>query len=181
MVRSHVPSVTSNLFMVTLKARKSQGRGSGGSLYCNLRRLCIRTVEVTISIAHDSYRMSARTTVHRDPTLLRSQQRRIMEGQMGGSPKASSTASGRGNQPAGETQNTMIRHEKLYDHLDGNHRIEEIAGATSARKFIMQPQLLRQEAFTRREGEKLTTSTRETTYLWQSSQRSLRVAKPYTM
>ena len=59
----------------------------------------------------------------------------------------------------------MIRHEKLYDRLDGNHRIEEIAGATSARKLIMQPQLLRQEAFTRREGEKLTTSTRENNLL----------------
>ena len=38
---------------------------------------------------------------------------------MGGSPKASLTASGRGNQPAGETQNIMIRHEK-YEHLDGS-------------------------------------------------------------
>ena len=101
---------------------------------------------------------------------------------MGGSPEASSTPSGRGNQPAGETQNRMIRHEKLYDHLDGHHRMEEIAGATSARKFIhATTQLLRQEAFTRREGEKLTTSTRETTYSWQSSQLSLRVAKHFTM
>ena len=41
-----------------------------------------------LSIAHDSYRMSIRTTVYRDPTLLRSQRRRIMERQMGGSPKA---------------------------------------------------------------------------------------------
>ena len=32
--------------------------------------------------------MSTRTTVHRDPQLLKGQRRRIMEGQMGGSPKA---------------------------------------------------------------------------------------------
>ena len=37
------------------------------------------------------------------------------------------------------------------------------------------------ERFTRREGDKLTTSKRETTHLWQSSQPSLRVAKPLTM
>ena len=53
-----------------------------------------------------------------DLTLLKSQRRRTMEGQMGGSPKASSTASGRGNQPAGETRNMMVRHEKLYHYLD---------------------------------------------------------------
>ena len=40
------------------------------------------------SIAHDSYRMSIRTTVDRDPKLLKGQRRQTMEGQMGGSPKA---------------------------------------------------------------------------------------------
>ena len=46
--------------------------------------------------------MSARTTVHRDPKLLKGQRRRTMEGQMGGSPKAlQQQASGKGNQPAG--------------------------------------------------------------------------------
>ena len=41
-----------------------------------------------LSIAHDSYHMLTRTTVHRDPMLLKGQRRRTMEEQMGGSPKA---------------------------------------------------------------------------------------------
>ena len=76
-----------------------------------LRRLRIRTVEVTISIAHDTQSVEAQRCSRDNETKL--------EGQMGGSPKASLTASGRRNQPAGETQNIMLHHEK-YDHLDGS-------------------------------------------------------------
>ena len=54
------------------------------------------------SIAHDSYRMSFRTTVYETQCCSRD----IEDGQwgqMGGSPKALATASGRGNQPPPES------------------------------------------------------------------------------
>ena len=68
-----------------------------------------RTVKVTICIILERLldrlpqlpHVTTRTTVHRIPKLLKGQRRRTMEGQMGGSPKASATASGKGNQPAG--------------------------------------------------------------------------------
>ena len=52
-----------------------------------------------LPIAHDSYRMSPRTTVLRDPTLLKGHRRRTV-GTDGWQPKSLATASGRGNQPA---------------------------------------------------------------------------------
>ena len=70
-----------------VRRERSQGPRSGGALYCNLRRLYIRTVEVTISIAHDSYRVSLAQQSFETPTLLRSQRRRIL-GAGGWQPKS---------------------------------------------------------------------------------------------
>ena len=42
-----------------------------------------------------------RSTVYRDPKAVKGNRRRTEGGQMGGSPKAPTAASGRGNQPAG--------------------------------------------------------------------------------
>ena len=76
--------------------------------FLHLTQVFSRTVEVTIS---NRPRQLPHVNLHnslRDPKLLKGQRRRIMEGQMGGSPKASATASGRGNQPAGEDPESNI-------------------------------------------------------------------------
>ena len=84
-----VPSVTSNSFKVTLKARESQSPVTDKivTLWNTSYKCFTRTIEVTNSIAHDSYRMSTCITVHRDPTLLRFIETE-WERQMGGSPKS---------------------------------------------------------------------------------------------
>ena len=67
--------------------------------FLHLTQVFSRTVEVTFPIADDSYRISFRTTVYETQCCSRD----IEDGQwgqMGGSPKALATASGRGNQPA---------------------------------------------------------------------------------
>ena len=45
--------------------------------------------------------MPIRSTVYRDPKAVKGHRKRTAGGQMGGSPEAPTTASGRGNQPAG--------------------------------------------------------------------------------
>ena len=82
--------------------------------------VCLRSVEVTIfdrprQLPHvDSHNS------HRDPTLLMGQRRQTMEGQMGGSPKAFATASGRGNQPAEDDPESNRS-------CQGSHNIREMA------------------------------------------------------
>ena len=74
-----------------------------GSLCC--AKYKTRTAEVTICIIserlpdrHDSYRMSTRSRVYRDPKAAQRTSKTECGEQVGGNPKASTTASGSGNQ-----------------------------------------------------------------------------------
>ena len=106
-----VPSVTSKLLMVIFSAREVTGSCYGqdgctvaqlaqvfyadcrGHDLHNLRKTARSPTTVTAChFAHSPFR----------PKDAQGTTRLSMEGQMGGSPKASPTASGRGNQPAGE-------------------------------------------------------------------------------
>ena len=98
-----VPCVTSNLFMVTFKAREVAGSCYGQRDHCSafrtgvLRGLSrsrsrLPTTVTACQFAHSPFR----------PKAARGTTRLSMEGLMGGTPKASATASGRRNQPAGE-------------------------------------------------------------------------------
>ena len=88
--------------------------------FCHTTQVCLRTVELTIfdrprQLPHVNSHNS-----HRDPTLLMGQRRQTMEGQMGGSPKAFATASGRGNQPAEDVAESNRS-------CPGSHDIREMA------------------------------------------------------
>ena len=71
-------------------------------------QVCLRTVEVTTFDRPRQLPHIDAHNSHRDPTLLMGQRRQTMEGQMGGSPKAFATASGRGNQPAGDYRSPTL-------------------------------------------------------------------------
>ena len=130
-----VPSVTSNLFMVTFPAREVTG-----SYYGQDGRTVAHLVQVFYADCrgHDLHnlRKTARspTTVTacqfaHSPSRPKAAQRTTrlsMKGQMGGSPQASATASGRGNQPAGDDPESNSG-------CPGFHDIREIS--TSAVNF----------------------------------------------
>ena len=119
--KSRPPSVASKFSMVTSKARK-------------VARACVRRINQFSVIGADSIfglsrsRFQSPTTVTAclsrnspsRPNAAQVSTKTDFQGQMGGSPKASLTASGRENQPAGDTQNIMILHEKFCHHLNGS-------------------------------------------------------------
>ena len=89
------------------------------------------------SIAHDSTHVMC-TTVDVTQMLLKGQRRRIMERQMGGSPKALPTASGRENQPAADDLESNRGCPGLHNNRKIDTRLEEqvIRGAHEAEAIL---------------------------------------------